>query len=781
MQEKTREPRLSRLRTRLGVALLLAFVPIFVLIVVAHREELRDRRESRIQSLEAINQTIAASLDGFARDLATFSQSAGITVALTAEGGAPLNQSTLGPYFVQLAQTYGVRSIFITGEDGRVLAGTAGNIGFDVSSRAYFQALRAGKEEVWSGALAGQESGQTTLAYGRVVKGTSGQRLAYLFVAFYPPRLSDRLPLGLPEDANVSLIDNGGIMLLSTEDLDLTRPTVDVSGSEVFNTASSGQSITVRDGPTPTDSGNRYGVFVPVKSTGWVVGLTRPASAVDGPLESRYRRDLLIIAAAFLIAFAAVMALSSRLIRPLTDLAASASLIARGEAPPPVRPASDRDVHELQQAMTAMASAIESREERLREETRAAERLSNQLARLHASRNALATLMPPDEITAVVVREAMGATGATTGAVVIPDDETSQFRLSATAGYAPEVNSGLDGLSTLIVSPMSDALKSSRVVSFSTAEELIRNYPATAHLKRGARTEAGAFLPLRVEGKVLGVLLLGFSEQKAFAQDELDLMFAFANQAAQALHRATLYDESQKARAELSRSIEAKDEFLGMLAHEMRTPITTIYGSARLLNSGRPFPEEARSELIAGVEQEADRLAKLIENLLLLARLEVGQQPAQEQIIISKLVSDVLINFHRSYPGRHVDLVCSESLSVVSEPVSLGQVLFNLLTNAAKYTQTDSPIEVFVESGDSRVVFHVRDRGAGVASEELNLIFQSFYRSADASRTAPGQGIGLAVCRRLVESMGGEIVATPRIGGGLDVNFWIPVRSADET
>src|SRR4051812_19368802 len=183
MQDETREPRLSRLRTRLGIALLAAFVPIFLLIVLAHREELSDRRESRIQSLEAINQTIAASLDGFARDLATFSQSAGITVALTADGGAALNQNTLGPYFVQLAQTYGVRSIFITGEDGRVLAGTAGNVGFDVSARPYFQELRAGKDQVWSGALAGQESGQTTLAYGRVVNGIGGQRLAYLFVA----------------------------------------------------------------------------------------------------------------------------------------------------------------------------------------------------------------------------------------------------------------------------------------------------------------------------------------------------------------------------------------------------------------------------------------------------------------------------------------------------------------------------------------------------------------------------------------------------------------------
>jgi signal transduction histidine kinase len=79
-------------------------------------------------------------------------------------------------------------------------------------------------------------------------------------------------------------------------------------------------------------------------------------------------------------------------------------------------------------------------------------------------------------------------------------------------------------------------------------------------------------------------------EARDFQSDEIELMFAFANQAAQALHRAMLYDESEKARAELTRANEAKDEFLGILAHEMRTPISTIYGSARLLNSDRNFP-----------------------------------------------------------------------------------------------------------------------------------------------------------------------------------------------
>ena len=112
------------------------------------------------------------------------------------------------------------------------------------------KALQQGKETVWSGGIAGQESGQTTLVYGRVVR-VNNAPVAYLFVAFYPPQLADRLPPELPTDSNVTLIDDGGIVLLSSRDPSLKKPTVDVSGSKLYRDAANGQSVLVRDEKTP--------------------------------------------------------------------------------------------------------------------------------------------------------------------------------------------------------------------------------------------------------------------------------------------------------------------------------------------------------------------------------------------------------------------------------------------------------------------------------------------------------------------------------------------------
>jgi signal transduction histidine kinase len=111
---------------------------------------------------------------------------------------------------------------------------------------------------------------------------------------------------------------------------------------------------------------------------------------------------------------------------------------------------------------------------------------------------------------------------------------------------------------------------------------------------------------------------------------------------------------------------------------------------------------------------------------------------------------------------------------VKSDETSLRQVLYNLLSNAAKYSSASSQIEVVISKQGDNVQFSVRDRGPGVKPEELALIFESFYRSPGTAGLVAGKGIGLAVCRRLVESLGGRIWAQAREGGGLEVTFSVP-------
>src|SRR5205814_9485869 len=136
---------------------------------------------------------------------------------------------------------------------------------------------------------------------------------------------------------------------------------------------------------------------------------------------------------------------------------------------------------------------------------------------------------------------------------------------------------------------------------------------------------------------------LAFDKTREFPQEDVDLIFAFANQAAQAIHRARLFETEKLAREELERSNQAKDEFLGIIAHELRTPVTTIFGASRLLNDPRRrIPEEAKEDLIENLDHEAERLVRLVENLLLLARSELGKRPEKENFSVPGLAESVV-------------------------------------------------------------------------------------------------------------------------------------------
>jgi signal transduction histidine kinase len=191
-----------------------------------------------------------------------------------------------------------------------------------------------------------------------------------------------------------------------------------------------------------------------------------------------------------------------------------------------------------------------------------------------------------------------------------------------------------------------------------------------------------------------------------------------------------------------------------------------------LNDPSRSIPDDARNELLTNIEAEADKMVHLIENLLLLARVELGREPERAWTPVAAIVREAFADLRRSHPLREVRLTNRlAGVDVYSDQTSLRQVLYNLLSNAAKYAPREEPIEVEVRQEGPWAAFHVLDRGPGVKPEEIGLIFESFYRSPDATKQAPGKGIGLAVCRRLIESLGGEIAAHHRPGGGLDVSF----------
>jgi signal transduction histidine kinase len=233
---------------------------------------------------------------------------------------------------------------------------------------------------------------------------------------------------------------------------------------------------------------------------------------------------------------------------------------------------------------------------------------------------------------------------------------------------------------------------------------------------------------------------------------------------------------------ELRAALAAKDDFLGMVSHELRTPLTTILGHARLLDTpGRTMTPELVRDEIDDIRAEAERLNRIVENLLVVARLDAGQVAESEPLLADRLIVGVVARMRREHPDhefRHA--AAAQPAFVEANSGYLEQVLTNLLGNAAKYSEPGAAIETSSAVVDGEFVVRVEDRGVGIEPDELTRIFDPFYRSERTSAQA-GLGLGLAVCRRLVESMGGWLRATPREGGGSTFSFGLPLANADET
>jgi signal transduction histidine kinase len=233
---------------------------------------------------------------------------------------------------------------------------------------------------------------------------------------------------------------------------------------------------------------------------------------------------------------------------------------------------------------------------------------------------------------------------------------------------------------------------------------------------------------------------------------------------------------------ELRKANEAKDEFLSMISHEMRTPITTIYAGASILrNRQGSLDAETRMNVLSSIQDEANQLRNVVADLFTLARLELGQQVNTEPVLAKLVIDRVTEAFLDTRPQRQLHLHVPEGLPPVdAEPTYLEQVLRNLLSNADKYSPASEPIEIAAKrNGSGELIISVRDKGPGVPEEELERIFDRFYRSPETADIG-GTGIGLTVCKRLVEALSGNIWAVRREGGGLEVSFTLQPYKAWE-
>jgi PAS domain S-box-containing protein len=223
-----------------------------------------------------------------------------------------------------------------------------------------------------------------------------------------------------------------------------------------------------------------------------------------------------------------------------------------------------------------------------------------------------------------------------------------------------------------------------------------------------------------------------------------------------------------------------KDQFINTVSHELRTPTTTIRGGAlTLLRRGDSLDEETRRQLLQDIAEESERLRNLVEDLLSLSRSQAGMQMSPEPLRLSRLINKVLSNLGNRLGGAEVIVEVAPSLSLAeADPLAIEQVLRNLIENAVRHSPRGGPVEITADERDGGLVVSVLDRGPGVPAADLDRVFEPFYRLPAAIESATqGAGLGLAVCRRLVEMSGGRIWAERRRGGGSAFRFTLPIAA----
>lgn len=259
---------------------------------------------------------------------------------------------------------------------------------------------------------------------------------------------------------------------------------------------------------------------------------------------------------------------------------------------------------------------------------------------------------------------------------------------------------------------------------------------------------------------------------------EIDLLRLVGQHAGTALEHSLLYAQVRGQADELNRLATVQADFLRGVTHDLQTPLTSIGALATELRADAQLPEVARADL-ESIAHQAERLRRMVSQLLVASRLEAGVfTPQQEVFAVPPLVERTWAALRTDRPFELT--VEGAPHLAVADPDRLEQVLWALLDNAVKYSPAGSPISVHIGPEEGRLVITVRDQGAGMDETTRDRAFEQFYRSDQARRLAPdGSGVGLYAANGLMRAMGGEIEIDSRLGGGTAIVLRVPAEPTE--
>ena len=300
----------------------------------------------------------------------------------------------------------------------------------------------------------------------------------------------------------------------------------------------------------------------------------------------------------------------------------------------------------------------------------------------------------------------------------------------------------------------------------------------------GTDTLPGAkalYLPIVASTGVVGVVgVLPEFPREGYDPEEIHFLESFVTQTAMAMERVLLAKEAHEERLKAEAQI-VRNTFLSSVSHDLRTPLAVVAGAAStLLEKDADLTTPARLELLRTIHEETERLERIIRNVLNLTRLESGAiMVRKEWQPLEEIIGVILNRFAPRLQERSLALNIPPDMPLIPfDTLLMEQVLANLLENALRHTPPGTPIEIAAEAQQGEVMIAIADRGPGIPVHEEEAIFSKFTRG---TRTRMGAGIGLSICRTIVEAHGGRIWVENRPDGGAVFKFVIPIEGAPPT
>lgn len=387
-----------------------------------------------------------------------------------------------------------------------------------------------------------------------------------------------------------------------------------------------------------------------------------------------------------------------------------------------------------------------------------AERALERVARLQSITAALSESLTPAQVSQVIVEQSMAALGASSALVALLNENKTELEIVRAVGYSQDLLDTWRHFAIDSPFPLAEAVRTGQPIWGQARQNQIARYPHLAEIYAQYDIDPWISIPLMVEGWAVGGITLGFAQPQLLSGEDQAFILAVAQQCAQAIARAHLYEAERTARNAAESANRIKDEFLAVLSHELRTPLNPILGWTKLMRT-RKLDQLTSDRALETIERNAKLQTQLIEDLLDVSRILQGKlnlnfYPINLVSVIEAAIETVRLSAQAK--SIEIQTILESGVGqVLGDANRLQQVIWNILSNAIKFTPTGGQVKIKLKQVGLQVQICITDTGKGIVPEFLAYVFD-YFRQADSATTRKfgGLGLGLAIVRHLVELHG---------------------------